>query len=80
LTQWLPGAAEAIEGLASYGGVEIGSRTRIKVLGAVDKDHPLATSVAECPTCGDKQNVYACRILYIMQQEDDQKSHSQLPN
>jgi len=42
--------------------------TRIKVLGAMDKDHRRATAVAQCPTCGDKQVVYAASILYVTQE------------
>jgi hypothetical protein len=45
--------------------------TRIKVLGAVDKDHPRATVVAECPTCGDKQVIYAARILFVTQETNE---------
>jgi hypothetical protein len=45
--------------------------TRIKVLGAVDKDHLQARTVAECPTCGDKQVVYAARILFVTQETDE---------
>jgi hypothetical protein len=44
--------------------------TRIKVLGAVDKDHLQATAVAECPTCGDKQVVYAAHILFVTQEAE----------
>jgi hypothetical protein len=44
---------------------------RINALGEGDQNQPLATAVAECPTCGDKQAIYAARILSVTREADE---------
>jgi hypothetical protein len=44
---------------------------RINVLGEADQNQPLATAVAECPTCGDRQVICGARILSVTQETDE---------
>jgi hypothetical protein len=37
----------------------------IKVVGETERKKPLATSIAQCPKCGDQQVIYSGRILSI---------------
>ena len=43
----------------------------ITVIGEFDSAKPSETIVAECPKCGDRQTIYAHRILSIMQEQQD---------
>lgn len=45
--------------------------TRIKVVSETPKDNPLATSMAECPKCGDQQVIYGVRILSITVEQEE---------
>jgi hypothetical protein len=44
---------------------------RVKALGEGDQNQPLATAVAECPTCGDKQVIHAAHILGVTHETDE---------
>ena len=38
---------------------------RIKAIGETDRSKPTTKVVAACPSCGDKQDVYAHRIVSV---------------
>jgi hypothetical protein len=40
-------------------------RQYIRVVGETEREKPLATSMAQCPECHDKQLIYSDRILSI---------------
>jgi hypothetical protein len=44
---------------------------RLKVEGEIAKEDPQATSLAECPNCGDQQVVYVGRIRSITVEKDE---------
>jgi hypothetical protein len=44
---------------------------RIKVIGEIEAHHALASSIAECPRCGDQQLVYASQIVSVSEDVDE---------
>jgi len=42
----------------------------IKVVGETERAEPLATALAECPSCGDLQVIYSRRIISIDIEEE----------
>jgi len=41
----------------------------IKVEGEYERARPLATSIAQCPKCGDRQVIYSGRIITTIVEE-----------
>ena len=38
---------------------------KIMVIGEMDRNNPSETTIAECPSCGDRQVIYAHRIVCV---------------
>jgi hypothetical protein len=51
--------------------------TRIKVIGETEHDNTSASSVAECPQCGDRQTIHTGKIISVYEDIDDTKYRTQ---
>jgi hypothetical protein len=43
----------------------------VKVIGERDIYTPLATCIAECPRCHDRQTIYASRVVSISEDKEE---------